>query len=340
LAVAIGIAVAAKVPLDSSKDEDFIDWYDCKDKANGNYYHPWDCTKFITCSNGYASSRDCAACNPGDPRCPEGKTNFDEPANQCLWPDVARCTGGEQPTPAPTTVKPTDAPTPTTQKPTKPTKPTQPTAAPTDAPTDPPTDAPTDPPTDAPTTQRPTKPTKPTQPTVVPTDPPTEGPPESECDPDCNEDGDCQSFTRCEKDGNGGGRWVKYECGEDLWWNNDPASDKVGQNVALHGGTCTKWDDLTEELRNKYESDETCIPPPVTTTPAPTTTPEPVEEECAWYEIGACSDGYVYNHPVRTEGKNVTLTCLGGLLWDQDAKTCANCGDVTNSETGEACSCP
>jgi hypothetical protein len=73
------------------QDLDFIEYYNCTDRANGNYYHPCDCTKFITCSNGYATERDCAACNPGDKRCPDGRTNFDEPSDACLWPDVARC---------------------------------------------------------------------------------------------------------------------------------------------------------------------------------------------------------------------------------------------------------
>jgi Chitin binding Peritrophin-A domain len=60
-------------------DDDEFDGF-CDDRANGNYYHPRDCTKFITCSNGYATVRNCAACNLGDERCPDGRTHFDDPA--------------------------------------------------------------------------------------------------------------------------------------------------------------------------------------------------------------------------------------------------------------------
>jgi len=261
LAVALNLASAGKVPapIDDSKDVDFIDYYNCKGITNGNYYHPWDCTKFITCSNGYASERDCAACNPGDSRCPDGRTHFDEPSDACLWPDVARCTGG---------------PRPTTENPG--------------------------------VTERP-----------------------SECKPDCNEEGDCKSFKRCDRR-NGteeAGDWVDVNCGTDLWWN--PSGD-----AALHGGTCTKWGDLPTDVQDRYTADESCIPPPPPTTEAPTT-PAP-EEPCDWYPIGACSDGYLYNHPIRTGGVNVTLTCPGGLLWNQDTKSCDNCDAVTN-EAGAPC---
>lgn len=64
----------------SPNDQDFIDWYNCKGVTNGNYYHPCDCHKFITCSNGYASERNCAACMPDPVKCPDGRTSFDEPS--------------------------------------------------------------------------------------------------------------------------------------------------------------------------------------------------------------------------------------------------------------------
>jgi len=247
LAVAIGVASAASVH-DVHKDGR-ADYYNCKGLANGNYQHPWECTKFISCSNGYAYEMSCADCNPGDPRCPDGKTNFNEAADACLWPDEAQCTGGPPP----------------------------------------------------------------------------------ECEDDCDEEGDCKSFRRCE-----GGKWINLECGEGLWWNND-RNGAAGENSALHGGICSRWEDLTQDTRDKYLADETCIPTTTTTTEPTTTTEAP--RECEWFEIGACSDGYVYNHPVRTEGRNVTLNCPGGLLWDQASRTCANCWDVTDSRNGEPC-CP
>lgn len=54
------------------------DFYDCSDKPDGNYYHPADCTRFVSCSGGIASERDCANCNVDPERCPLGRTVYDE----------------------------------------------------------------------------------------------------------------------------------------------------------------------------------------------------------------------------------------------------------------------
>lgn len=72
-------------------DKSPIDWYDCKGRTNGNYPHPVDCTRFVTCSNEIASERDCAICEYHPIRCPEGRLIFDSETNMCLFANEAKC---------------------------------------------------------------------------------------------------------------------------------------------------------------------------------------------------------------------------------------------------------
>ncbi|MCV3212868.1 chitin binding domain-containing protein [Plectonema radiosum NIES-515] len=67
--------------------------YDCKGQPNGNYNHPYDCDKFITCSNGYAYEMDCADCNisEGSEHCPDGKLHYYKPLDRCEWANIAQC---------------------------------------------------------------------------------------------------------------------------------------------------------------------------------------------------------------------------------------------------------
>jgi len=99
-------------------EEHPIDWYDCSGKGDGNYLHPTDCTRFISCSGGIASQRDCANCDtPG--RCRDGRTVYNATKDECDWADVTECVVDpqdpgttEEPTPEPTTedvVEPTTA---------------------------------------------------------------------------------------------------------------------------------------------------------------------------------------------------------------------------------------
>ncbi|ODM90512.1 hypothetical protein Ocin01_16168 [Orchesella cincta] len=55
------------------QEEHPINWYDCSGEADGNYVHPYDCTRFISCSGGIASQRDCANCDIDPVRCPDGR---------------------------------------------------------------------------------------------------------------------------------------------------------------------------------------------------------------------------------------------------------------------------
>jgi hypothetical protein len=97
----------------SIQEEHPIGWYDCSGKRDGNYVHPTDCTRFISCSGGVASQRDCANCNqPG--RCIDGRTVYNATVDACLFADETRCENGngESSSYAPPEV--TDGPEPTT----------------------------------------------------------------------------------------------------------------------------------------------------------------------------------------------------------------------------------
>jgi len=90
--------------LPGHKDsEQPVDWYDCSGKDLGNYNHPHDCTKFMTCAPAGAYERDCAACHVHPDNCPEGRLHYNEPQDKCLWADEAGCSAGGGPTHAPPT---------------------------------------------------------------------------------------------------------------------------------------------------------------------------------------------------------------------------------------------
>ncbi|CAL8091063.1 unnamed protein product [Orchesella dallaii] len=88
----LAVAVHGKAGI---LEEHPIDWYDCTGKADGNYVHPTDCTRFISCSGNIASQRDCANCNVDPVRCPEGRTVYNATVDQCLWADETTCGGGD-----------------------------------------------------------------------------------------------------------------------------------------------------------------------------------------------------------------------------------------------------
>jgi len=102
----VALAVHGKATI---QEEHPIDWYDCKGQRDGNYLHPTDCTRFISCSGGIASQRDCGPCNIPS-RCRDGRLVYNVTVDQCLWTDETECVvdpqdpgSSEEPTPDPTT---------------------------------------------------------------------------------------------------------------------------------------------------------------------------------------------------------------------------------------------
>ena len=71
----------------SRPNYDFIDYYDCSGKTDGNYMHPTDCTRYIVCANGRASDMACPDC---DPKAPESAGReylyFNVITDACDWP--------------------------------------------------------------------------------------------------------------------------------------------------------------------------------------------------------------------------------------------------------------
>ncbi|ODM88473.1 Chondroitin proteoglycan-2 [Orchesella cincta] len=88
------------------QEEHPIDWYDCSGEADGNYVHPYDCTRFISCSGGIASQRDCANCDIDPVRCPDGRLVYDPSVDRCEWADTTTCSASPRPSTEPPTVVP------------------------------------------------------------------------------------------------------------------------------------------------------------------------------------------------------------------------------------------
>lgn len=196
-AVLAAALASANAKAASIHEEHPIDWYDCSQQKDGNYVHPSDCTRFISCSGGVASQRDCANCHVDPVHCPEGRLVYNSTVDRCLSADQTRCEGGgeDNPTDPPATTEPA-------QTETTPEDQTETTPGGTDPPA-----------TDAPNPD------------------PVEG---DDCDPEnCRNIGYCQSYLRCDKET---GKWVAESCGENLAWNplNPNGTDQIhGGNCDL-----------------------------------------------------------------------------------------------------------
>lgn len=71
-----------------------VTYYDCTGKPNGNYLHPSDCTRYITCHNGRAADMACPDCglanNPY--QCAGSEFLFYKAAtDRCDWPRDTEC---------------------------------------------------------------------------------------------------------------------------------------------------------------------------------------------------------------------------------------------------------
>ena len=69
-----------------------VDFYNCAGKTDGNYIHPTDCTKFISCvAQQHAYERDCPKCDVDPVTCPNGRLHYDHASDTCLYADEAGC---------------------------------------------------------------------------------------------------------------------------------------------------------------------------------------------------------------------------------------------------------
>ncbi|XP_021943297.1 uncharacterized protein LOC110841905 isoform X2 [Folsomia candida] len=212
----------------SRPNYDHIDYYDCSGKPNGTYVHPTDCTRFIMCSNGYASDMACPDCDLPNTLCHGSPyLTYDGFKERCEWPKITECI--------------VDPPA-----------------------TDPPT---TDPPATTTTTKKTTTTTKePTTATPITIcHGITAG---HTCEKDqCQPCGYCWNlhsfYFRCQRTFPSDpkleitGEWVHEECDPDLWWNPDlKPSSGVEDGF---GGACDKWENLSNATRDGYLADENCV---------------------------------------------------------------------------------
>ncbi|CAL8133849.1 unnamed protein product [Orchesella dallaii] len=106
----IGIWLIASLFSAIYGDRGPVDFYDCTGKLDGNYQHPSDCQRFMSCVGQlYAYERDCPA-----------GLNYDASNDRCDWPSQVGCIIDSPPTTT-TTEEPTtttEEPTTTTEEPT------------------------------------------------------------------------------------------------------------------------------------------------------------------------------------------------------------------------------
>jgi hypothetical protein len=72
---------------------DNVDYYDCTEKPDGNYIHPTDCSRYITCSSGHAADKACPDCDPANVAgCQDSPYMFyDGATDRCVWPSDTAC---------------------------------------------------------------------------------------------------------------------------------------------------------------------------------------------------------------------------------------------------------
>ena len=71
-----------------------VDYYDCTGKANGNYIHPTDCTRFIKCQDGQATDMACPDCDmeQNPTQCAGSEYLFwDQTRDRCEFPSDTQC---------------------------------------------------------------------------------------------------------------------------------------------------------------------------------------------------------------------------------------------------------
>jgi len=71
---------------DNIEGRNFIRWFDCTGLSNGDYPHPVEPTRFVTCVDGvYAWESECAACIENPETCPTGLLVFSAAEDMCVY---------------------------------------------------------------------------------------------------------------------------------------------------------------------------------------------------------------------------------------------------------------
>jgi len=220
----IVIALSSVAQSQSDDQRPVDDYFDCSERQDGSYQHPFACSQYIVCENKKAIQKDCGECLDRS-ICPEGRLYYNHESGICDVPEKAGC----KPPPTLPSTKPTTTTTTTTKKPT--------------------------------TTTTTTTTTPPT--TVTPTTSPTTTTPRPDdaCPRNCSQKGYCISFLDCEPDKEWGwdddtqsywGRWVNRTCGKNLFWNPTEAAP---------GGHCDFFVNLPVEVQIEYKKDPLCFCP-------------------------------------------------------------------------------
>jgi len=132
----------------------------------------------------------------------------------------------------------------------------------------------------------------------------------SECDLLCMQVGDCDCFDSCVADNSSstGGRWTYgVRCDPGHYWNPDFNS--------VHGGSCDFWDNLSDEVKDKYRNDDECPTPAI---------------PCRWEAIPKCDNKYLYLPEGSKNDREIqTMYCPLSpsgqhLFWNQAELRCGS----------------
>ena len=76
-------------------DQDPVLDFNCKGVRDGNYQHPFNCNKYMSCSGGIASEKDCPLCEVNPVQCPDGMLIYNVTRDRCLPADETECVAPE-----------------------------------------------------------------------------------------------------------------------------------------------------------------------------------------------------------------------------------------------------
>jgi len=149
----------------------------------------------------------------------------------------------------------------------------------------------------------------------------------------------CDWYFWCERDhsedhsngkGKGTGKWKEGVCDvtRNMYWNphRNGTSRPEGDGSAIHGGMCDYWGNLDKDLQDEYKASPDCD----------------YEAHCDWFEVGECSEQYVYYNPDKLDGDGLdTITCPKWgdeqMLWSQEKKACLHCSEVDRVDGTNCC---
>lgn len=87
------IATPVNIEVPVGDEEQLESLLLCRERADGNYFHPLSCHDYLSCSGEHARIMACPTCDQNKATCPEGRLLYNEVADACLPAgDLINCT--------------------------------------------------------------------------------------------------------------------------------------------------------------------------------------------------------------------------------------------------------